>query len=88
MYVLLFVLNLIFKFSVYISFGLHFTGFFTLFIFCPRGEQRMLPGGCLFLRDYAKFDMTQMRFKSGSKLNEALYCRSDGTLTAYLTRGI
>ena len=48
--------------------------------------QLTLPGGAVFLRDYARFDMTQMRFKSGLKLNDDLYCRSDGTLTAYFTR--
>ena len=44
------------------------------------------PGGYLFFRDYARYDLTQLRFKSGSKLNDDCYARWDGTLTSFVTR--
>lgn len=48
--------------------------------------QAMKPGSALFLRDYARFDMTQCRLKAKFDDFGNVYCRSDGTLTAYLTR--
>jgi len=44
-------------------------------------------GGLLYIRDYAMYDMTQLRFKNGSKLSadEPLYMRADGTRTYFFT---
>jgi len=47
---------------------------------------QLKPGGYLFFRDYARFDLTQLRFKSGCKLNDDCYARWDGTLTSFVTR--
>ena len=40
----------------------------------------LAPGsGVLYLRDYAVYDFSQLRFSSGSVLGERLYVRADGT---------
>lgn len=40
-------------------------------------------GGKLFFRDYAIFDMTQLRFKPGKCLENSLYFRGDNTMVYY-----
>lgn len=46
------------------------------------------PGGTLFIRDYAKNDAAQLRFKDDRMLGERLYVRQDGTLCYFFTAGI
>ena len=43
------------------------------------------PNGLFLVRDYARFDLTQLRFKGKSYLSENYYVRSDGTTSFFFT---
>lgn len=44
----------------------------------------MKTGGVLLYRDYAPYDLTQLRFKHDRMLRDGLYRRGDGTLVAFV----
>lgn len=44
------------------------------------------PGGIIFFRDYAQYDLTQLRFKGKSYIKENYYVRADGTTSYFFSK--
>ena len=46
----------------------------------------MKKGSIFLFRDYAQYDLAQLRFKNESKIEDSLYVRCDGTFSHFMTK--
>jgi len=51
-----------------------------------RAASCLKPGGILIFRDYAKYDLSQFRFKSKNKIDSKTYVRWDSTLSYFFDK--
>lgn len=53
-----------------------------------NATSRLKPGGCVLLRDYAKYDLAELRLATHrhNKLGEDYYLKQDGTRVKYFTK--
>lgn len=51
-----------------------------------RVVARVKPGGLILIRDYAMYDMAQLRFAPDQRLGHNLYVRQDGTQSFFFTQ--